>query len=112
MRKCLVVCWLVLGLMGVAQADNAQMKTTLVKIINQLETIKPLVTQAKREQTANPRVKIHFDRWQDGQGHWHNGLRQDIETIQGALVQAVNQQNHEPRVIAPLSGDFVGGDHV
>lgn len=93
-------------------ADTAQMKTTLVKIVNQLEAIKPLIEQAKQEQPANSRIKVHFDSWIGADGQVHNGLRQDIDTIQQALIHAINQTQVDPRVYQPIKGDFVGQDHV
>lgn len=113
MKKWLFVPAIVLALgCSSAFADTAQMKTTLVKIVNQLEAIKPLINQAKSEQSANPRVKVHFDSWIDTDGKKHNGLRQDIENIQAALISAINAQNADPREYQPIKGDFVGQDHV
>lgn len=81
-------------------------------MVNQLEAVKPLINQAKSEQSANPRVKIHFDAWVGPDGKKHNGLRQDIEGIQAALINAINAQNVGPREYQPIKGDFVGQDHV
>lgn len=95
-----------------ALADDAQMRITLVKMVNQLEAIKPLITQAAREQDANARVKIHFDSWTDANGVKHNGLRQDINAIQQALIHSINRQAVSPRVFTPIQHDFVAGQHV
>lgn len=103
---------LLLVFMPALYADQAQMDATLVKMINQLEAMKPLIRQAKQEQPANPRYRIHFDRWQDLHGQWHNGLRQDIESIQHALIAAVNRPAIAPRTYTPIKGDFVGHGHV
>lgn len=96
----------------VAFATDAQMKDTLVKIVNQLQAIKPLINQAQQEQSQNPRIKIHFDTWKDAKGKKHNGLRQDIEQIQQALITAVNGESVEPRSFAPIGNDFTGDDRV
>ncbi len=101
-----------LAAFGSSFADEAQMKLTMVKIVNQLEAVKPLISQAKAEQEANPRIKIHFDSWVDAEGHKHNGLREDIEAIQNSLIQAIDQRSTDPRVYKPIKGDFVGQDHV
>jgi RAQPRD family integrative conjugative element protein len=93
-------------------ADDAQMNETLVKMVNQLEAMKPLITQAAQQQTDNPRYKIHFDSWVDAHGILHQGLRDDIEAIQSALIQAINREHQDPRAYQPISGDFVGDDHV
>jgi len=83
-----------------------------VEIINQLQAAKLLINQAQNEQPANPRVKIHFDEWVDANEQKHQGLRQDIEANQQALMQAVNQQTIEPRSYAPVTDDFIGDGHV
>jgi len=89
-------------------ATESQMKDTLVKIINQLQAAKLLINQAQNEQPTNPRIEIHFDSWVDANKQKHNGLRQDIEAIQQALMQAVNQQTIEPRTYAPITDDYIG----
>ena len=93
-------------------ATEAQMKSTLVQIINQLQALKPLINQAQAEQPKNPRIKIHFDSWRDAQGKKHNGLRQDIEQIQQALITTINKQSIEPRSYTPIANDFTGDSYV
>lgn len=96
----------------VAFADDAQMKEEFVKIINQLEAIKPLLNEAERVQPPDPRVKVHFDSWIDANGVTHAGLREDIQRIQTALVHAVNRNSIEPRRYQLIKDDFIGQDHV
>jgi RAQPRD family integrative conjugative element protein len=98
---------LLLFFSGLSYADNAQMNEALVGIIRQLQAIKPLINRAKNAQTKNPRIKVHFDSWIDGDGKKHNGLRQDIEAIQTALVNIVNGEKIEPRVYKTIQGDFI-----
>lgn len=115
MINCLAVaCIMCCGLFtsSLALADDAQMRITLVKMVNQLEAMKPLITQAAREQDANARVRIHFDSWTDANGVKHNGLRQDIDAIQQALIHSINRQAVSPRVFTPIKNDFVAGQHV
>lgn len=97
---------------GVLYANTDQMKITLVKIINQLQAIKPLINQAKTQQDVHPREKINFDVWQDNAGKTHNGLRQDIEAIQHSLIMSINQKNTEPRIYKPIKGDFTRHSNV
>ena len=104
------MCWVALSVP--VYASDSQMKTNLVKIVNQLEAIKPLINQAKQEQSANPRTKVHFDSWVDSSGQVHSGLRQDIEDIQQALINVINQKNVGPRIYKPIRNDFLGKDHV
>lgn len=93
-----------------ALANEEQMKETLVRIIDQLESLKPLIAEAAREQPSNPRVKVNFDRFKGADGKWHNGLRQDINNIQNALIQVVNKEGVEPRNVSPINDDFISGD--
>lgn len=89
-------------------ANDAQMRQTLVLMIQQLEGMKPLISQAAREQSRNPRVKVHFDRFKGADGKWRDGLRQDVEFIQTALIGIVNQEGIEPRTAHPIRNDFIG----
>ena len=95
-----------------AFATDDQMKASLVKMIEALQAIKPLIDEAAAEQPSNPRVMIHFDNWVDGAGVKHLGLKADLDAIQQALITAVNRETIEPRVFAPLTHDFVGDSHV
>ena len=113
MKKGLIISIMCLSLTTInAGASQAQMNETLVKMVNQLEAVKPLINQAKQEQSANPRIKIHFDSWMSVDGKTHQGLRQDIEAIQASLISAIDRKNSDPKVYQPIKGDFVGKDHV
>ncbi len=104
----LVTAILPLGFIVPAHANDAQMRETLVRIINQLQQIKPLIAQGKRQQSVNPRIKVHFDRFKGPDGQWHNGLQQDINNIQQSLIQIVNQESVEPRTFQSVDDDFIG----
>ena len=92
-------------------ADSEQMNETLVRIIHQLQAIKPLIAKAEEEQPQNPRVNVHFDRFQDADGKWHNGLRQDVDDIEQSLKQIVNQAGIEPRRYSSMKDDFIESPH-
>lgn len=89
-------------------ADDAQMKESLTEMIEQLQALKPLISQAEKAQPENPSISIHFDSWVDSKGIHHNGLRQDIDLIQKGLIDAVNRQAIEPRRYDPITNDFLG----
>jgi RAQPRD family integrative conjugative element protein len=93
-------------------AEDTLMKEALVKIIHQLEVIKPLLNEAERAQSLHPEIKIHFNAWRDANGMMHAGLRQDIQRIQTALIHIVNQERVDPRYYSPIKNDFIGQDHV
>ena len=99
-------------MISTAYAGTPEMKLTLVKIVNQLQALKPLINQAKNEQTANPRYKVHFNSWVGSDGIKHSGLKNDIEEIQKALVAAIQNSDSSPREYGPIKGDYVGSDHV
>ena len=87
-------------------ANNAQMKATLVQVINQLHALKPELRRAAQQQDKNPRIKVHFTAWTDSTGHHHTGAIDDINAIESALITTVNRQAVEPRVVKPLNTDF------
>jgi RAQPRD family integrative conjugative element protein len=95
-----------------AFCDQDQMKITLVKMVNQLEAMKPLITEAERQQSENPRIVLHFEDWTDSEGELHHGFRTDLEAMQTGLLEIINQEDTDPRSLPSLKGDFVGGRHV
>lgn len=106
-----VISMLFLMISTNAISSEAIMKETIVKIINQLQNIKPLIEKAAKEQPKNPRVKIHFKRFKDGNGESHNGLKEDINSIQSALIEFLNKQSVEPRHYSAIDNDFIGDPH-
>jgi hypothetical protein len=97
-----------LFLMSPAQASTAQMNQTMVRMINQIDALFPLVTQASDEQDKTARVQFHFDAWRDANGARHDGFRQSLLKVRLALVNQINQSNLTPKTIAPINGDYVG----
>lgn len=91
-----------------AQASTELMDQTMVRMINQLDALFPLIDQASRQQDTTARVQFHFDRWVDANGKKHDGLRQSILEIRKALVSEINHTSLTPRKIEPINDDFVG----
>ena len=91
-----------------AEASTVQMNQTIARMINQIDALLPLITQASSEQDATARVQFHFDGWVDANGAEHDGLRQSLLAIRTALVNQINQSNLTPKKIIPISGDYVG----
>ncbi|PIQ43243.1 MAG: hypothetical protein COV52_01880 [Gammaproteobacteria bacterium CG11_big_fil_rev_8_21_14_0_20_46_22] len=77
-------------------ANTAQMNATLARISTILSQVNPLITLAEKQQDPNARVKFQFDE-----------LRRDIADIQAGIAQAVNRVSIQPRVVQPLSGDYL-----
>ena len=91
-----------------AQASTAQMNQTMVRMINQIDALFPLVAQASKEQEKTARVQFHFNEWTDANGDKHAGLKENLLEIRAALVNQINQSNLTPKQIAPMNGDYVG----
>lgn len=90
----------------VARADEIEMKEDLVQIVELMESIKPLLEKAERDQPKDARIKIQFESYTDSEGKTHSGLITDLEAIQQSLKEIVNQQGLEERDITPVKGDF------
>jgi RAQPRD family integrative conjugative element protein len=91
-----------------ALADQERMNETLVRMINQLDAMTPLIEHAKREQPQGTRFQFHFEQFEGSDGQYHNGLKEDVMAIRQALVEQINQPEVDPYHIKPLNTDFVG----
>ena len=88
-------------------ASQAQEKMYLTQILNQLNAMQPLILSAQRAQPANTRIQFHYHRYRDNTGHWHNGLWEDVQAIKTGILEKLNHTSTEPRVFAPVKGDYV-----
>ena len=77
-------------------ADTAQMNATLSRISHVLSELNPLIQEAAKEQDPNARVQFQFNQLQD-----------DVARMQAGIAEAINRVTIEPRVEAPLSGDYL-----
>lgn len=92
-------------------ASETQERLYLVQILNQLSAIQPFVIAAAKEQPKNLRTQFHYIRYQDAQGCWHNGLLEDIQSIKQGIKEKLHNTPVEPRVITPISGDYLERDN-
>ncbi len=83
-------------LCNVSKANTEQMNSTLNRMNRILNQINPLINLAQQQQDPNARVKFQFD-----------ALRSDIASIQEGIEQATQRVSIQPRVITPLSGDYL-----
>jgi len=86
--------------------NNASEKIYLTQILNQLNTMQPLILAAKQEQPPNTRVQFHYTRYKDAKGQWHNGVLEDVQAIKSGIAEKLNDTSIEPRVFAPVRGDY------
>jgi RAQPRD family integrative conjugative element protein len=108
MKKILVISMVLLNIFSVNSfASEAQEKIYLTQILNQLDAIQPLAIVANKAQPQNTRIQFHYTRYRDNQGQLHNGLLEDIQAIKAGITQKLNDSAIEPRVVAPIKGDYI-----
>jgi len=92
---------LILGLLGTALpvqfaiADAEAERAALARIVHELQSIQPLITEAASQ--ANPDTRIRF------QYEW---LRQDLDRIRLGIQEHIDTPRSEPRTFPPLRGDY------
>jgi len=89
-------------------ASEDALNQTLVRIINQINAVMPLLDEAKSELEPNARITLHIDAFESADGNIHPGLRNDLLSIRNALIDYINKPVIEPKTIEPLALDFIG----
>ena len=87
-------------------ANDTGLNETLVRIIQQINAIQPLLDEAKLQADPNERIQFHVEAFEAPDGKQHPGLRNDLLAIRGALIGFINHPVIVPRVIEPLALDF------
>ncbi|WP_133130230.1 RAQPRD family integrative conjugative element protein [Legionella yabuuchiae] len=90
-----------------AQASNPNLNETLVRIINQINAITPLLDEAQSELNPKARIQLHIESFNDNEGHHHVGVREDLLMIRNGLIDYINEPVVSPRKVKPLNRDFV-----
>lgn len=85
----------------ITYANTAQMHETLSRIKAILSQINPLINLAKQQQDPNVRIQFQFEH-----------LRQDVSKIQQGILAAINRVSIQPRVVKPLSGDYLSNAQI
>ena len=91
-----------------AWGDQAQMNTTLVQAIAELQHVKPLIAQAEAENPAGS--NIQFESFTGPDGKRHNGIQDDLNAITDGLIQIADQAPIDPKPYPPIAGDYAGGN--
>ena len=94
----------------VTYATDEELNTTLVRVINQINAILPLLDEAKTEIEPNARIQLHIDSFEGADGLQHAGVRDDLKSVRNALIDYINKPAIEPKTVKPLSFDFVGSE--
>lgn len=107
MKKRILGLMVALCLCPLAHADTT-MNETLVRIVNQLDALLPLIDQAEHEQLQNQRVMFHFSSFEGSDGDIHSGLREDVMSMKAAILAQLDQPLIEPESVTPINNDFIG----
>lgn len=103
--------WVIAVLFGLLSfslhADTDVLNETLVRVINQINAIQPLLDHVKSEVSPNARIQLHIEAFEGPDGKKHPGLRGDLISMRNALIDYINHPVIAPRVIEPLAMDFV-----
>ena len=102
-----LMCLVLLITSFTTHASDSNLNETLVRIINQINAIKPLLDEAQSEIAPNARIRLQIDGFKDAEGHYHAGLRDDLLAIRNGLIEYINQPVMAPRKVKPLALDFV-----
>lgn len=97
-----------LSLPLVSHASEEALNQTLVRVINQINAVMPLLDEAQSEIEPNTRIQLHIESFEGADGKTHAGLRNDLLAIRNALIEYINKPAIEPKTIKPLSLDFIG----
>ncbi|MCH8058915.1 MAG: RAQPRD family integrative conjugative element protein [Proteobacteria bacterium] len=96
MRTIILLHILLLGLASpLVQADADAERESLARIVHELEVLQPLLVEAEAAADPDKRIRFRYD--------W---LREDLERIRLGIQEHIDAPRSEPRLIAPLRGDY------
>ena len=96
MRTIILLHVFVLGFSNpLAHADADAERESLARIIHELEVLEPLIAEAKVAADSDARIRFRYD--------W---LLKDLERIRRGIQEHIDAPRAEPRVVAPLRGDY------
>jgi hypothetical protein len=106
MKRLLLALMLILPF--TSHASEEALNQTLVRVINQINAIMPLLDEAQSEIEPDTRIQLHIESFEGADGKIHPGLRNDLLAIKSSLIDYINKPAIEPKTIKPLSLDFIG----
>ena len=107
MKRCFLLL-LVMLFGATSHASEGALNQTLVRVINQINAVMPLLDEASAEVEPNSRIQLHIESFDGADGKTHSGLRDDLLSIRNALIDYINKPLIEPKTIQPLALDFIG----
>lgn len=106
--KRFILMLIIIGTTFTAHASNEALNQTIVRIINQINAITPLLDEAQEEIEPNSRITLHINAFEGSDGKRHAGIRDDLRSIRNALIEYINKPAIAPKTIQPLALDFIG----
>jgi RAQPRD family integrative conjugative element protein len=76
-------------------ADNDGENASLVRLIHELEALRPLVKEAQDQALVESRIRLNYT--------W---LRRDLERVKSGIQDYIETPSTEPRTFEPLQGDY------
>lgn len=106
--KIVLIITIILSLVTtLATANNTKERMYLTQMINQLDSLKPLIVAASKEQDLTARTQFHYYGYRDSNGILHNGLFEDINEIKKGIQEKLSQNSIEPRNFQKIKGDYL-----
>ena len=95
-KVCRVVFWLVIAVSSrMVYAHNDGEKASLVRLIHELDALRPLLKEAEAQALTDTRIRLNYT--------W---LSQDLERIKTGIREYIDTPSTEPRHFPPLQGDY------
>ncbi len=82
--------------LSIVHADTETENIELIRIINILNSVSPLIDEAQRQQDKSARVQFEYE-----------ALRSDLNKIKAGIQEKLRTPNIEPRTVIPLQGDYL-----
>ena len=96
MRTIILLHVFLLGLASpLAHADADAERESLARILHELEVLEPLLMEAEAAADLDARIRFRYD--------W---LKKDLEIVRQGIQEHIDAPRAEPRVAAPLRGDY------
>lgn len=78
------------------QADTELENVALTRVIHVLDSLKPLLNEAERQQDKSTRIQFQYAK-----------LREDLDQIKSGIQEKIEPKTIEPRYVAPIQGDYL-----
>lgn len=82
--------------LSIVHADSETENIELLRIINILNSVSPLIDEAQRQQDKSARVQFEYE-----------ALRGDLTKIKTGIQEKLNTPSIEPRKATPIQGDYL-----